>query len=283
MSARILEGAPVAESISEQVLLTAHDLKEQGVEPCLAIMRVGKNPDDLSYERGAMKRAEATGLKVRHFVFAEDASTDELLACVEKINKDDDIHGLLILRPLPAHIDEEAVCNALVAYKDVDACSEQALGTIFTGSHIGYPPCTAQACIEMLDYYGVDVTGKRIIVVGRSLVIGRPLAMLLLEANATVTIAHSRSHDLPTLISHADIVVVCVGIAEMVGADHLQEGQTVIDVGINVSDDGKLVGDVDFESACQIVDAITPVPRGVGSVTTSVLCKHVVLAAQEMM
>lgn len=283
MSALILEGAPVAEAISEQVLLDAENLKEQGVEPCLAILRVGEKPDDLAYERGATKRAEVTGVAVRSLVFDESASTEELVACVEEVNRDDDIHGLLILRPLPAHVDEEAVCNALVPYKDVDACSEQALGSIFTGSQLGYAPCTAQACLEVLDHYDIDVAGKRVIVIGRSLVIGRPLAMLLLERNATVTIAHSRSEDLHSLVAHADIVVACVGRAALVSEEHVQPGQTVIDVGINVTDEGKLVGDVDFENVLHIVDAITPVPRGVGSVTTSVLCKHVVDAAQKMM
>lgn len=283
MSARILEGAPVAEAISEQVLLDAEALRNQGVVPCLGILRVGEKPDDLSYERGAVKRAAVTGVEVRHFTFDEDVSTEELVSCIEAINRDDEIHGLLILRPLPASVDEETVCNALVAYKDVDACSEQALGAIFTGSHLGFAPCTAQACIEVLDYYGVDVAGQRAIVVGRSLVIGRPMAMLLLERDATVTIAHSKSQDLESLVAHADVVVTCAGRAAMVGAAHLQPGQIVIDVGINVTEEGRLVGDVDFESVTSIVDAITPVPKGVGSVTTSVLCKHVVQAALQMM
>lgn len=283
MSARILEGDAVAEAISEQTLLAAESLKDQGVAPCLAILRVGEKPDDLSYERGAMKRAEVTGVTVKQYVFDERVTTDELVSCVESINKDDGVHGLLILRPLPAHIDEETVCNALVPYKDVDACSEQALGSIFTSSQLGYAPCTAQACLEVLDHYDIDVTGKRVIVIGRSLVIGRPLAMLLLERNATVTIAHSKSQDLESIASDADIVVACVGRAALVGEEHVQPGQTIIDVGINVTDEGKLVGDVDFETVADIVDAITPVPRGVGSVTTSVLCKHVVDAAQKIM
>ncbi|MEI3376561.1 MAG: bifunctional 5,10-methylenetetrahydrofolate dehydrogenase/5,10-methenyltetrahydrofolate cyclohydrolase [Coriobacteriales bacterium] len=283
MSATILEGPKVAEAISESVLADAEALKEQGVTPCLAILRVGERGDDLSYERGAMKRAEVCGMAVKNLVFADDVTTDELVAAVEAVNADDAIHGLLILRPLPAHIDEERVCNTLVTHKDVDACTERSLGAIFTGSGVGFAPCTAQACIEILDHYGIEVAGKRAVVIGRSLVIGRPLAMLLLERNATVTIAHSRTVELEQLAQTADIVVACVGRAAMIGKPHVSAGQTLIDVGINVTEEGALVGDVAFDEVVDVVDAVTPVPRGVGSVTTSVLCKHVVQAAQAML
>lgn len=283
MSATILEGPAVAEAISKDVMQRVEALEERGVAPQLAIMRVGERPDDLSYERGACKRAELVGVAVRKLVFDEDATTDELVAAVESVNGDDAVHGLLILRPLPAHIDEERVCNALATYKDVDACNERSLGAIFTGSGLGFAPCTAQACIEILDHYGIEIAGKRAAVIGRSLVIGKPVAMLLLERNATVTIAHSRTADLEELAREADIVVACVGHAAMVGADHVAPGQTLIDVGINVADDGSLVGDIAFDEVVDVVDAVTPVPRGVGSVTTGVLCKHVVQAAEMMM
>lgn len=283
MSATILEGPAVAEAISEDVMRRVGALRERGVEPCLAIMRVGERPDDLSYERGACKRAQLVGVTIRNFVFDEDVTTDELMACVEAVNADDAIHGLLVLRPLPAHVDEERVCNALATYKDVDACNERSLGAIFTGSDMGFAPCTAQACIEILDHYGIELAGKRAVVIGRSLVIGKPLAMMLLARNATVTIAHSRSVGLEELVRGADIVVACVGRALMIGKPHVSPGQTLIDVGINVTEEGKLVGDVAFDEVVDIVDAITPVPRGVGSVTTSVLCKHVVQAAERML
>lgn len=283
MSATVLEGPAVAEAISEDVIGRVRALAECGVTPCLAIMRVGERPDDLSYERGACKRAEVTGVAVRKLAFSEGATTDELVAAVQAVNADGDVHGLLILRPLPAHIDEERVCNALATHKDVDACSEQSLGAIFTGSGTGFAPCTAQACIEILDHYGIGVEGKRAVVIGRSLVIGKPLAMLLLERDATVTIAHSRTVELERLAREADIVVACVGRALMIGKPHVSAGQTLIDVGINVNEDGALVGDVDFEAVIDVVDAVTPVPRGVGSVTTSVLMKHVVQAAEMMM
>lgn len=283
MSAMILEGPKVAEAISEDVMRRVQALRGQGVVPQLAIMRVGERPDDLSYERGACKRAEVTGVAVKKLVFDEDVTTDELVACVEAVNADDGVHGLLILRPLPAHVDEERVCNALATYKDVDACNERSLGAIFTGANVGFAPCTAQACIEILDHYGIEVAGKRAIVIGRSLVIGKPLSMLLLERNATVTIAHSRTVELERLAREADIVVACVGRAAMIGKPHVSAGQTLIDVGINVTENGTLVGDIAFDDVVDVVDAITPVPRGVGSVTTSVLCKHVVQAAESLL
>ena len=282
MSATILEGPAVAEAISEDVMRRVAALVVQGVTPCLAILRVGERDDDLSYERGAMKRAELTGVTVRNLVFDDDVTTDELVAAVEAVNADDAIHGLLILRPLPAHIDEERVCNVLAPYKDVDACNEQSLGTLFTGGGGVFAPCTAQACIEILDHYGIEVAGKRAVVIGRSIVIGKPLAMLLLERDATVTIAHSRTRLLEELVCGADIVVACVGRAAMIGRPHVSAGQVLIDVGINVTEDGKLVGDIAFDEVVDVVDAVTPVPRGVGSVTTSVLCEHVVRAAEMM-
>ncbi len=282
MSATILEGPAVAEAISEDVMNRVTALAAQGVTPCLGILRVGERPDDLSYERGACKRAEVMGIAVRHLVFDEGVTTEELVEAVEAINADDSVHGLLILRPLPAHIDEERACNALVAYKDVDACGERSLGTLFTGGDGAFAPCTAQASIEILDHYGIEIAGRRALVIGRSLVIGKPLSMLLLDRNATVTIAHSRTVGLEALTREADIVVACVGRAAMVGADHVAPGQTLIDVGINVANDGSLVGDIAFDEVIDVVDAVTPVPRGVGSVTTSVLCKHVVQAAEMM-
>ena len=207
MSATILEGPAVAEAISEDVMNRVTALAAQGVTPCLGILRVGERPDDLSYERGACKRAEVMGIAVRHLVFDEGVTTEELVEAVEAINADDSVHGLLILRPLPAHIDEERACNALVAYKDVDACGERSLGTLFTGGDGAFAPCTAQASIEILDHYGIEIAGRRALVIGRSLVIGKPLSMLLLDRNATVTIAHSRTVGLEALTREADIVV----------------------------------------------------------------------------
>lgn len=279
MSAQILEGPKVAAAINEQISIKAEELKSKGVNPCLGILRVGERPDDVSYEKGATKRAEGVGIEVKKILLPEDVTTEELIATVKDINADASIHGLLMFRPLPKHIDEELVCNTIVPEKDIDACTEASLAGVFTGSDVGYAPCTAQACIEILDHYGIDVSGKRAVVIGRSLVIGKPVAMMLLAKHATVTIAHSRTKELPELVKEGDIVIACVGRAQMVDGAYFSSGQTVIDVGINFLD-GKLVGDVAFDEAVETVEAITPVPGGVGSVTTSVLCKHVIQAAE---
>lgn len=279
MSARILDGSKVAGAIDAQVSAKVAELRAKGVVPCLAILRVGERPDDVSYEKGATKRAESAGIEVRRMLLPADVTVEELVATIERVNDDASIHGLLMLRPLPEHIDEELACSRVDPEKDVDACTEASLAGVFTDSGIGYAPCTAQACVEILDHYGIEVSGKRVVVIGRSLVIGKPVAMMLLARNATVTIAHSRTTELPGLVREADIVIACVGRARMVDGAHFSSGQTVIDVGINFFDD-KLVGDVSFDEAVEIVDALTPVPGGVGSVTTSVLCKHVVEAAE---
>lgn len=279
MSAQILEGPKVAAAINEQISIKAEGLKSKGVNPCLGILRVGERPDDVSYEKGATKRAEGVGIEVKKILLPEDVTTEELIATVKDINADASIHGLLMFRPLPKHIDEELVCNTIAPEKDIDACTEASLAGVFTGSDVGYAPCTAQACIEILDHYGIDVSGKHAVVIGRSLVIGKPVAMMLLAKHATVTIAHSRTKELPELVKEGDIVIACVGRAQMVDGAYFSSGQTVIDVGINFLD-GKLVGDVAFDEAIETVEAITPVPGGVGSVTTSVLCKHVIQAAE---
>lgn len=278
MSAKILEGPVVAEALNNQMSAQIEELKAKGVTPCLGILRVGERPDDISYEKGATKRAESVGLAVKKMLLPETITTEELVAKIEEINADDSIHGLLMFRPLHKHIDEKLVCETLDPAKDIDSCTEASLAGVFTGSGVGFAPCTAQACIEILDHYGIECQGKRAVVIGRSLVIGKPVAMMLLAKNATVTIAHSRTQNLPEVAKQADIVIACVGRAHMVDGSYVTPGQTIIDVGINFID-GKLTGDVDFDAAVEVADQITPVPKGVGSVTTSVLCKHVVEAA----
>lgn len=279
MSAQILEGPAVASAINEALTTQVEALKSTGITPTLGILRVGERPDDISYEKGAMKRAEGIGLDIAHILLPGDSSQDEIINAVKDVNANNAINGLLMFRPLPKGIDEELVCNTLDVLKDVDSMTEKSLTGVFTGNGEGFAPCTAQACIEILDHYDIPLEGKNVVVVGRSLVIGKPVAMMLLNRNATVTIAHSRTQNLPEITKRADIVIACVGRAQMLDGSYFSPGQTVIDVGINFNDDGKMVGDVNFEEASQIVSAITPVPRGVGSVTTSVLCKHVVEAA----
>ena len=279
--AEILKGAPAAASITEDLIARAQALKAGGTLPCLAILRIGERADDLAYERGALKRCEKVGIAVRQFIFPADTNQDTLMQAIESINGDPAIHGCLMFRPLPKHLDEKAACAALAPAKDVDGISVGSMARVFSGMGFGFAPCTAQSCLEILRHYGVDPAGKRAAVIGRSLVIGRPVAMLLMSANATVTVCHTKTRNMPEIVRDADIVVVAAGKAEAIGADYFREGQTVLDVGINWSEaKQKLVGDVDFEAVEPIVAAISPVPAGVGSVTTAVLCKHVIEAAE---
>ena len=277
--ARQLLGKEVTAALNERIKADVATLNAKGVKPTLGIIRVGERPDDLSYERGATKRCETLGVEYKKYLLPADVSQEELLKVIDEVNKDENIHGVLMFRPLPKHIDQTLVENALCAEKDVDCQTDASLGGVFTGKKVGFPPCTPQACMEILDHYGIDCTGKKAVVIGRSLVVGKPAAMMLIKKNATVTVCHTRTVDMPSLTREADILVVAAGRAGVVGADYVAPGQIVIDVGINVNEEGKLCGDVDYAAVEPIVDAITPVPGGVGSVTTSVLVGHVVEAA----
>jgi len=281
--ATLLKGKEVADCISGQLLTKISELKNKGINPTLAIIRVGEKQSDLSYEKGAVNRCAKLGIEVQHFNLAETCTMTELLATIETVNKDDKIHGCLMFRPLPKTLDEKAACAALAPEKDVDCITEQSLAGIFTGNAVGYPPCTAQACIEILEHYGYEIKGKRVTVVGRSLVIGKPVAMMLLSKNATLTICHSHTKNIEESWRDADIIILAVGKPKMVKAKGINSKQVIIDVGINVDEEGKLCGDADFSAIEPIAGAITPVPGGVGAVTTSVLAKHVVMAAEKIM
>ena len=274
-----LKGALVAEAINGRSQATLSDLLSSGTTPTLAIVRVGERGDDIAYENGAVKRCEKVGVSVSRVVLTESITQDELLKKIADLNYDSTVHGVLILMPLPKHLDGEVVRQALAPGKDVDGITDGSLAGVFTGSGRGFAPCTAQACIEILDHYGIDCKGKRAVVIGRSLVVGKPVAMLLMAKNATVTICHTKSVDMPSVTKNAEILIVAAGKAKAIGAEYLNENQVVIDVGINFSE-GALCGDVDFETALPIVSSITPVPGGVGTVTTSVLVNHVVEAAK---
>ena len=279
MAKRLL-GKEVTAALNERIKADAEALKAKGVNPTLCIIRVGENESDISYERGATKRCETLGVACEKILLPEDVSQEELLATIDKVNKNDQIHGVLLFRPLPKHLDQSVIENALDPAKDVDCMTDGSMSGVFTGKNVGFPPCTPQACMEILDHYGIDCTGKKAVVVGRSLVVGKPAAMMLIKKNATVTVCHTRTVDMPSVVREADIVTVAAGRAGVVDDTYLRAGQVVIDVGINVNAEGKLCGDVDFEKAEPIVEAITPVPGGVGSVTTSVLVGHVVEAAK---
>lgn len=278
--AELFKGAPVSAALSERIRADVQALGARGVMPRLAIVRAGASPDDLAYERGASKRAAALGVETETVALPLDVTQERLLDELARLNAAPEVHGILLLRPLPAHIDEAAACNAILPDKDVDGVTNASLAAVFTGAPHGFAPCTAAACIALLDHYGVELAGKRAVVVGRSLVVGRPLAMLLLHRNATVTLCHTRTRGLAAVCREADILVAAAGREGVVGAAHVSAGQVVLDVGIHVREDGTLCGDVAFDEVEPVVAAVTPVPGGVGSVTTAVLLRHVVQAAR---
>ena len=279
--AEILKGAPVAAALSEELIPRAEKLKENGITPTLAILRVGERPDDISYETGAMKRCDKIGIAVKRFLLPADCSKEQLWDAVREINEDASIHGCLMFRPLPDKDMEAAACELLSPEKDVDGMTAGSLATVFAGKGGGYAPCTAQAVIELLDYYGVEIAGKRAAVIGRSLVIGKPVAMMLQQRNATVTVCHTKTVNPAAICREVKILIAAAGKAGVVDGMYAAHGQTIVDVGINVDENGKLCGDVKFDEVEPLVSAITPVPAGVGSVTTAVLAKHVIEAAEK--
>ena len=279
--AELLKGAPVAKALTEELVGRVEGLKAAGITPTLAIVRVGERDDDLSYERGATKRCDAVGIVVKKFVLPADCTQGDLMGVIAEVNADATIHGCLMFRPLPKTLDEAAACAALDPAKDVDCITEGSLFGVFANRPVGFPPCTAEACIQLLDHYGYELSGAEVTVVGRSLVIGKPVSMMLQARNATVTMCHTRTRDLAASCRKAEVLVVAAGHIGTVGAEAVSAGQTVVDVGINWDEKaGKLCGDVAFDEVEPLVGAITPVPGGVGSVTTAVLAKHVVEAAE---
>lgn len=278
----LLKGAETATALTEQAGERALRLRRQGVEPTLAIVRVGEREDDLAYERGAAKRCAQAGVAVKSFALAQQATQQELLALINRLNADTAVHGVLIMRPLPPQLDDAAVCRALIPAKDVDGITEGSMAGVYSGSKTGFAPCTAQACVALLKHNGIDLASRRAVVIGRSLVIGKPVALLLLAENMTVTVCHTKTENLSAVCREADVLVVAAGKAGMLGAESVRPGQVVLDVGIHVGADNKLCGDVRTAEIEEIVRAVTPVPGGVGAVTTSVLALHVVTAAERM-
>lgn len=273
----ILKGLPVANAINEKLMEQVKSI--EGPLPHLAIIRVGERPDDCSYERGAVKKMDKVGVRCTTYTFDADIDNDTFQAEFDKINENPDIDGILMLRPLPKQLDEKQIENKIDPRKDLDGISPLNLAKVYAGDESGYAPCTAEAVIEMLDYAGIDIKGKRVTVVGRSLVIGKPVSMLLMKRNATVTVCHTKTVDMAGTCKNAEILVAAAGSARMIKKEYVADGAVVIDVGINVDDEGNLCGDVDFDAIGDIAAAATPVPGGVGSVTTSVLARHLVKAA----
>lgn len=273
----ILKGLPVANAINEKLMEQVKSI--EGPLPHLAIIRVGERPDDCSYERGAVKKMDKVGVRCTTYTFDADIDNETFQAEFDKINENPDIDGILMLRPLPKQLDEKLIERKIDPRKDLDGISPLNLAKVYAGDESGYAPCTAEAVIEMLDYAGIDIKGKRVTVVGRSLVIGKPVSMLLMKRNATVTVCHTKTVDMEGTCKNAEILVAAAGSARMIKKDYVAEGAIVVDVGINVDEEGNLCGDVDFDAITDIAAIATPVPGGVGSVTTSVLAKHLVKAA----
>lgn len=276
----LLKGKPVADAITEKLRLEVEKLSKKGIVPTLAILRVGKREDDLSYERGAMKRCAQVGIEVKQVVLDGDIDNEQFLKKLEELNRDDGVDGILMFRPLPKQLDEEAATRLLAVEKDIDGNTQGSLAGIYANTGDGFAPCTAEAVMAILNYYGIEMAGKKAVVIGRSLVIGRPVAMLLMHKQATVTICHSRSKKIDKISRKADILVAAAGQMQSIDRNYIKEGQIIIDVGIHWDEEAqKLCGDVVTNDVEEVVAAVTPVPGGVGAVTTSILAKHVLEAA----
>lgn len=277
---QIIKGKPVADQMSENLIQEVNELVKEGINPKLTIVRVGARGDDLAYERGALKKCQTIGIETEVLELAEDITQEQYIEELTKLNNDSNVHGILCFRPLPKQLDEEAIKYVISPEKDVDCFSPINSAKVMEGDTTGFPPCTPTAVVEILKHYNVDLKGANVAVLGRSMVVGRPAAMLLLNENATVTICHSRTKDLAEVTSKADVLVAAVGRARMVKENFVKEGAVVIDVGINVDEEGNLCGDVDTNAVLDKVSMITPVPAGVGSVTTSILAKHTIKACK---
>ena len=291
--AKLLLGKEVTDALNANLQERTAALKEKGIAATLGIIRVGANPSDLSYEKGAVKRAELVGVEVKKFELPEDASREDVIAVIDQVNADDTIHGVLMFQPFPKHLRPFAseICNRLDPKKDMDCLTDLSNSGVYQSrSDLGYAPCTPAACMEILDHYGIDCTGKNAVVIGRSLVVGKPAAMMLLKKNATVTVCHTKTKNIADICRNADILVSAAGVLNSLTKDFVRPGQIVIDVSINWDENkpnargtlGAIAGDAKFDEVEPIVEAITPVPGGVGSVTTSVLMKHVVEAAEKL-
>lgn len=281
----LLLGKEVSAALNERTLARAQALIAKGIQPTLAIVRCGERPDDVSYETSACKRAAALSIAVVKHSLPADAEKTELLALIDRLNGDRSVHGVLLFRPLPAHLKpyQDEICNRLTPQKDIDGMTDLSAAGVFCGKRLGFAPCTAAACVEVLNHYGIDCTGKRAVVIGRSPVVGKPAALLLMAKNATVTVCHTKTRNLPEVIREADIIVSAAGVQGSLTAKCVRAGQVVVDVSINWDERrGCITGDADFDAVSPIVDAITPVPGGVGTVTTAILMAHVAEAAENL-
>ncbi|HBF0918827.1 TPA: bifunctional 5,10-methylene-tetrahydrofolate dehydrogenase/5,10-methylene-tetrahydrofolate cyclohydrolase [Clostridioides difficile] len=277
---QIIKGKPVADKISEELIKEVDLLVKEGINPKLTIVRVGARSDDLSYERGALKRCQNIGITTEVLELAEDITQEEYIDVLKRVNDDKNVNGILCFRPLPKHLNEEVIKYVIAPEKDVDCFSPINSAKVMEGDKSGFPPCTPTAVVEILKHYNVDLKGSKVTVLGRSMVVGKPVSMLLLSEHATVTICHSKTKNLSGVAAEADVLIAAIGRAKIVDESFVKDGAVVIDVGINVDEEGNLCGDVDTNAVLDKVSMITPVPAGVGSVTTSILAKHVVKACK---
>lgn len=278
----ILKGAPVAKKIKEKIMAESDLLRQKGIIPTLGIIRMGNRPDDISYEKGVIKNCESVGIQARVFEVPADTPMDKFVELLNSVNEDNDIHGILMFRPLPSHIDYEVIKSLIDPRKDIDCMHPLNLEKVFEGELDGFVPCTPKAVIEVLKHYNIPLVGANVAIINRSMVVGRPLGMMFLGESSTVTICHSKTKNLPEVTANADIVVAAVGKARMLGEEYFSENSVVVDVGINDAGEGKICGDVDYDNVAPNVKAITPVPGGVGSVTSAILLSHVIIACKNI-
>lgn len=281
MAELIMTGAPAVKELCAETAARAAALREKGVKPCLAVLRLGEREEDVSYERSAAKRCKSVGVEVKSVVLPWSCGEESIIAAIESLNTDSLVHAVLVMLPLPEGINTRAVRDTLAPQKDVDGISSAAMADLYEGEGELFAPCTARACMELLSHYGIAVSGKRAVVIGRSIVIGRPVSMLLLRENATVTLCHRHTENLPELVREADIVIAAAGEKHLITPDWLRPGQVILDAGINWDEEsGQICGDVSPE--CEsLAYAFSPVPGGLGGVTTAVLARHVVEAAEK--
>jgi len=277
---QVLNCKEAAKVFLENIKIESQKLIEKGINPLLAIVRVGKKEDDIAYEKSILKNCEKVNIKGQVHVCDENIDMESFCKLIQELNRDESVHGILIFRPLPKHLDENVIKHIIDPSKDVDCMNPLNLARIFEGDMNGYLPCTPAAVMEIIKHFNIDVKGKKVAILGRSMVVGRPLAMMMLKEDATVTICHSKTENLKEVVSSADIVAAAIGKAKFISKDFIKDGAVVIDVGINVDDDGNLCGDVDFEAVKDKASLITPVPGGVGSVTTAILLKNVIKGAK---
>ena len=276
---KIISGKEVSQAVKERVAVRVKELNAQGVEPCLAVILVGEDPASKVYVNNKEKACEFCGIRSLKYILPENTTQQELNTLVEKLNNDSTVNGILCHLPLPKHLDEQEVINLIKPEKDVDAFHPENVGHIMIGDY-NFLPCTPAGIMEMLKSENIDLDGKHCVIIGRSNIVGKPMAMLMLKQNATVTVCHSHTKNLKEIVKQADVIVAAVGRAKFVTADMVKDGAVIVDVGINRGEDGKLCGDVDFDACCEKASYITPVPGGVGPMTIATLMQNTITASE---